>query len=268
MKRVYLQITDACNLNCPFCSYEKGNHFLSLNQIDDYLLQIKKYCDYIYLHITGEPLLHPDFNEILNLLDKYQLHLQLVTNGTLFYKYPDLLNHSCLRKLSISLHSVNNIDVDNNYFENINNLLLNDDTNIELRFYDFDNLNDKLKNYLDSLINKYNLSLTDKKNSYRLKDNVYIYYSPLFKWPEINDDFISDKGYCLGGKQMIAINCHSDVCICCLDPKAYNKIGNLKENSLDEILKSPIYLKHLENLKKHELTFDLCKKCSYRLRFD
>ena len=70
----------------------------------------EKYCNYIYLHIIGEPLLHPDFNEILDILDRYDMHLQLVTNGTLLNRYPDLLRHSCLRKLSISLHSINNID--------------------------------------------------------------------------------------------------------------------------------------------------------------
>ncbi len=38
MKRVYLEITDACNLRCPFCTYEKGNSFMSLDQIDQTLL--------------------------------------------------------------------------------------------------------------------------------------------------------------------------------------------------------------------------------------
>ena len=102
MKRIYLEITNACNLNCPFCSYDKGHSFLTLEEIDNYLTQIKEFCDYIYLHILGEPLLHPDFNRILDLLDSKEMHLQLVTNGTLLSRYPDLLRHSCLRKLSIS----------------------------------------------------------------------------------------------------------------------------------------------------------------------
>ena len=77
-----------------------------------------------------------------------------------------------------------------------------------------------------------------------------------------------DEGYCHGGKDMIAINSIGDVCICCLDPKAINKIGNMNESNLDEILESPIYIEHLDNLKKHKLTFELCKRCSYRSRFD
>lgn len=76
LKRVYLEITNACNLDCPFCTNNKGHHFLSLKEIDDYTSQIKNVCDYIYLHILGEPLLHPDFEEILYLLDRKELKLQ------------------------------------------------------------------------------------------------------------------------------------------------------------------------------------------------
>ena len=41
MKRVYLEITNSCNLNCPFCDYPKGHDFLSLEEVKDYLKQIK-----------------------------------------------------------------------------------------------------------------------------------------------------------------------------------------------------------------------------------
>ena len=65
MKRVYLEITNACNLNCSFCTNKKGTNFMSLDDIDNYLNQIKEFGNYIYLHVLGEPLLHPNFNEIL-----------------------------------------------------------------------------------------------------------------------------------------------------------------------------------------------------------
>ena len=46
---------------------------MNLDDIKNYLNQIKEVCDYVYLHVLGEPLLHPDFNEILNILDKLLL---------------------------------------------------------------------------------------------------------------------------------------------------------------------------------------------------
>ena len=268
MKRVYLEITNACNLNCPFCTYEKGNRFLSLKQIDDYTSQIKKYCNYIYLHILGEPLLHPDFDSILDILDKKDFNLQLVTNGTLLYKYPNILNHKCIRKLSISIHSINNIDVNEDYFNNINKLIeINNNKNIELRFYNVSNLDNKLANYLNDLKNKYGFTITSKTNSYKLKDNIYIYFEDLFRWPNINDPFISNIGKCRGAIDMIAINSNCDVTLCCLDPNAYNSIGNLKKQSLDEIINSDLYKKYCNDIKNGKLTSDLCSRCTYRLRF-
>ena len=267
MKRVYLEITNSCNLNCSFCTYEKGHNFLNVQEIDDCLNQIKAYCNYIYLHILGEPLLHPNFNEILDLIDSKDMYLQLVSNGTLLYKYPDLLDHKCLRKLSISLHSVNNTGINNSYFDTINELIDNNKSTIELRFYDKENLDDSLKNYLSYLEDKYSFKVTSKDNSYKLKDNVYVYFEKFFKWPDINDEFISYEGTCHGAIDMIAINSNLDVCVCCLDPKAYNLIGNLKENSLKEIVGSNKYKEYVDGFKNNKIISELCSKCSYRLRF-
>lgn len=268
LKRIYLEITNACNLDCPFCSNEKGNNFMSLNEIDNYLKQIKIHCNYIYLHILGEPTLHPYFDEILSLLDQYELKLQLVTNGTLLSRYPNILNHKCLRKLSISLHSVNNINVSRDYFRTINHLIDSiTDTKLELRFYDKENLSNQLNDYLNFLKTTFKFQITAKQNSYELKPNVYVYFENLFRWPNINDPFISNTGTCHGAIDMIAINSNSDVTICCLDPKAYNKIGNLKENTLSNILSSDIYLKYVNDFRNNKITSELCSKCSYRLRF-
>ena len=268
MKRIYLEITNSCNLNCSFCSYEKGHSFLSIEEIYDYLNQIKPICNYIYLHILGEPLLHPDFNRILDYLDQLEMNLQLVTNGTLLNKYPDILNHKCLRKLSISIHSINYLDINSNYFNTINNMIENNNNKtIELRFYDKNNLDDNLKKYLKHLENTCSFIVTSKDNSYKLKNNVYVYFEELFKWPDINDEIIGFNGYCHGGIDMLAINHNSDVCICCLDPKAFNKIGNLKDNSLKEIIESDGYKDIVDKFKQRKIICDLCSRCSYRLRF-
>lgn len=269
MKRIYLEITNACNLNCPFCTNSKGNSFLSYEDIKSHLTEIKAVCNYIYLHILGEPLLHPHFNDILNLLDEMDFNLQLVTNGTLLYKYPDLLDHKCLRKLSVSIHSVNNIPVNDSYFTTLESLISsNINKTIELRFYDRESLDEKIQSFLNKLHQTYKVTDTSKKDSYKLKENVYIYFQELFRWPDINDEVISYVGTCHGGTDMLAINSNSDVTLCCLDPYAHNYLGNLKENSLKEIMSSEKYLNIISNLKNRKITTELCSKCSYRLRFD
>lgn len=268
MKRVYLEITNACNLNCSFCRQNKGNSFIDINTIENYLLQIKEITSYIYLHVLGEPLLHKDIEEILSLLDKYDFKLQLVTNGVLLNRYPNILEHKSLRKLSISIHSINNLNISNSYFNTINNLIENNNNKIiELRFYDLNNLDSDLYNYLNYLDEKYHFKETKKDRSYKLKDDVYIYSQEMFKWPDFNDEDIGEDGYCHGLIDQIAILHNGDVTSCCLDPLGYNVLGNLNDNSLNDILESPLYKKALDELKNRHLILPLCKKCTYRLRF-
>lgn len=269
IKRFYLEITNACNLSCPFCTNAKGHDFLAFANIEKIIKQIKKHCDYIYLHVLGEPLLHPDFDKILELLDHYEMKLQLVTNGTLLAKYPDILKHHCLRKLSISLHSIKDLGIDSEYFSTIDKLIEdNNDTIIELRFYEYEDLSIDLKDYYKSLINRYGYQKAKMKNCLYLKDKTYILHNEFFNWPLITDPFISDNGYCLGGKDMIAILHNGDVTLCCLDPKGHNSFGNIFKTSLDEILQDEKYLHYLDNINNRKLTNDLCTRCSYRLRFD
>ena len=269
MKRVYLEITDACNLNCPFCSYPKGNTFMEYADIEHHVRQIRPFCSYLYLHMLGEPLLHPDFERILDLLDKENMDLQLVTNGLLLNRYPDLLKHRCLRKLSVSLHSINHVPVSEDYFRTIDGLIENDqDRNIELRFYGKQQLDERLQAYLQHLEDACGFTETSKKGSYNLKNHVYVYFSDFFEWPQIDAPSVSDEGTCHGATDMIAINVHHDVTLCCLDPKAYNKIGNLKEKDLSKILSSKTYLNYLADFRRHYFSSELCQRCSYRTRFN
>ena len=242
---------------------------MSLETIKDYLKQIKEFSDYVYLHVLGEPLLHPLINEILDECLKLKLNVQLVTNGTLLDKHLNILNNKALRKISISIHSINEKDNNNNYFDTIKKVIeYNALTNIELRFYDFDNLKDEIKDFYNYLNENYELTATSKNNSLKIKGNVYIYIEELFNWPDINDIEISKNGYCHGGIDQIAILNDGRVTLCCLDPQGHNTIGDLKKNNLKEILNSKEYKDYIDNINKRIITKELCTKCSYRLRFD
>lgn len=174
-----------------------------------------------------------------------------------------------LRKLSISVHSINNVLINNDYYDTLLDIINNNNNKyIELRFYDEKNISNSNKEFLNKLKELYPFTTTDRPNSYKLKENVYVLFNDLFKWPDINDEIVNDEGYCHGSIDQIAILSNKDVTICCLDPKAYNKIGSLKENSLKEILESKKYLDIKNNMKNHIISCNLCKRCTYRSRFD
>lgn len=266
LKRFYLEITNACNLDCPFCTNPKHREFISLDNFKIAISQIKKYSSYIYLHILGEPLLHPFFNEILDILDEEDMKLQLVTNGTLLKKC-DLDKHPSLRKLSISLHS--QYKDDEQYFKTIDELLTKEHSYIlDLRFYNLATLTKPALNYLNDLKSRYDFKPSKVPNQYKIKDKVYVTTNPFFKWPDIDDKIHNIKGTCLGAKTMLAILVNGDVTLCCLDTKGINKLGNIYLDGLDNIINSKEYKKVVTDLNNNQLTMPLCQRCSYHDRFD
>ena len=117
-KKIYIEITNCCNLSCSFCSKtSKPKRTMTIEEFKNIISKIKSYTDYIYLHVKGEPLLHKDLKEFLKIAEENDLKVNLTTNGTLFsQRVDDLKNSKALKKVNFSLHSENNYP---NYFENI-----------------------------------------------------------------------------------------------------------------------------------------------------
>ena len=83
-KRIYIEITNVCNLNCEFCEpHNRENRFMTLVEFESVLNKISNYSSYIYLHVKGEPLLHPDFDKIVKLAYSKDFQINLTTNATL-----------------------------------------------------------------------------------------------------------------------------------------------------------------------------------------
>ena len=267
IRRCYLEITNACNLRCSFCTLDKGNDFLELEEIRRILPMIREVTEYLYLHILGEPLLHPHIEEILDLTDELSFKVQLVTNGTLLPDHPFLLSHPSLRKLSVSLHALNEFGSPEAVFKAVERLLSSDrECIVELRFYDKKRLNGPLRGFYEEIMNRYH-PVMDQSGTWKLMEKTYLREEELFKWPELRDPFVSERGRCLA-TEMIAINAKEEVTMCCLDPYAWNSMGNLKEKDLHEILESEKYKELLESLRGNRKLSELCSKCTYRKRFE
>ena len=59
--------------------YFRGGFFERLDQI-------KPHTDYIYLHVKGEPLLHPKIGQLLDISHEKGFKVNITTNGTLINK--------------------------------------------------------------------------------------------------------------------------------------------------------------------------------------
>ena len=85
--RIYVEITNYCNLACSFCSKDtRSKREMTTHEFRDVIGKIKDYTENIYLHVKGEPLLHSKFDEILNICDENNVNLKITTNGTLLSK--------------------------------------------------------------------------------------------------------------------------------------------------------------------------------------
>ena len=107
-KKFYIEITNQCNLNCDFCHNTKRPLAMLLPRGFQYILnEIKPYTNNLYLHVKGEPLLHPKLKDFLDIAASNNFQVHLVTNGSLLDNYSAaFFNHPALKKISISLHSL------------------------------------------------------------------------------------------------------------------------------------------------------------------
>ena len=105
--RCYLEITNRCNLACSFCPKTKRPaRTLTAEEFRLLAGKLRAYTDYLYLHVMGEPLLHPALGEILDECDRLGLRVCVTTNGVLLpSRLAVLRGRRCLHKVSVSLQS-------------------------------------------------------------------------------------------------------------------------------------------------------------------
>ena len=71
-KKIYIEITNICNLNCKFCpDTNRSKELMSLENFEKIISQIYKHTKLVALHVKGEPLLHNELENILKILEKY-----------------------------------------------------------------------------------------------------------------------------------------------------------------------------------------------------
>ena len=262
-QQIYVEITNTCNLNCPFClKTTRAPRKMTLSDVQVIADKIKKYTHSVYLHIKGEPLTHNNLEEIINVFHDNMIKVKVTTNGiNIFDKGQFLLNHEGVNKINISLQSVQNLNKEfiDKYYEDLDKFLKSTKKNhIYLRNWALD---DQEKQVLETRLLKMFPNAKFKDNE--LLDD-YIHYSvqEKFEWPELNNESVNATP-CLGGRNQLGILSDGTIVLCCLDTNGDTNLGNIFENELEDILNSEKYLNSI-----HKMPYlELCKKCSYRTRF-
>lgn len=277
-KKIYVEITNTCNKNCSFCLGSENKKIeMNLIHFERVLQQIKPYTNYIYLHIKGEPLIHKDFNGILELCSKYNIIVNITTNGSLLPKQVDIISKTnVIRQVNISLQSIED-EKDISQFENILEAvdLLLKKTNIlfvyRLWALKDNKLTDVNKKLVQRIIEYYELDyLKDEifsKSNIELNKNLYLNKAAIFEWPSLDNDYVDDEGFCYGLKSHLGILSDGTVIPCCLDSKGVINLGNIFNEEFEDILNKTRTKEIIDGFKRGVVVEELCKKCSYRKRF-
>ncbi|MBI1811176.1 MAG: radical SAM protein [Nitrospirae bacterium] len=104
-RRLVLELTNACNLNCIMCGRDEENfsyNFLNIEYLNRFK-EIFECIEEVTLFGWGEPTLHPKFKDIVSFLNNYPVRKYFVTNGTTLKRITDYLFDYKIDIMAVSL---------------------------------------------------------------------------------------------------------------------------------------------------------------------
>lgn len=282
-KKIYIEITNICNLSCDFCSVlKRKKEYMSIQQFEFIIEQIKPYSKFVYLHIKGEPLIHPDLMAFLDICEKHGIKANLTTNAVLLgEKKEALLSKPALRQVNISVHSFSFQDKKNQteYFEHLIAFCKAcDEKNapyVSLRMWNYNQEgflaweNQNLINKLTAIFPNTQLfqDKIEKKENVKLSNTIFMSLDKQFKWPSLENDFVSNLGRCYGTIKMVGILVDGTVVPCCLDGNGEAPLGNIFKQPFSQIISSDLFLSTVEKFHQNRIHLQLCKHCEFRKQF-
>lgn len=270
-KKAYLEITNICNLNCSFCHGTKRTHkLLSVDEFRTAAEKLVPFTKYLYFHLMGEPLLHPNLAEFFEIAHSLGFKVVITTNGTLLEKKKDiLLSAKALHKVSISLHSFEANDNDfspESYLKSCFEFArAASDIGIisVMRLWNVGGL-ETLNGDIISLMKEYFPNEWARaQNGYKLKDKCFVEWGEKFDWPDENAPTLSSNHTCYGLRDQIGILCDGTVVPCCLDADGVINLGNIFEEDLADILAKPRAVALKKSFENRNIKEPLCQKCGF-----
>jgi len=260
-KKIYIEITNICNLSCEFCTPDgRKKEFIKKDKFEYILEQIKEYTDYIYLHVKGEPLLHPEINELIELAYNKGFYINITTNGT----YIEKLHTKNIRQINYSMQSANDIKQMQETVRKLRKYVLNENIYLSLRLW---TKKAKEDSEIREMLKKEFGDMIDIDNKNTLDKNIFLSVEDEFIWPSLENKDESQEGYCYGLKDHIAILVDGTVIPCCLDHKGNINLGNINDMKLSEILNTKKSKDIIEGFKNRNAVEELCRKCGFKNKF-
>ena len=271
--RVYVEITNICNMNCSFChGHKRPAGKMTREGFSRILQSLRGKTDYIYYHLMGEPLTHPELPDFLEMAAVSGYRSVITTNGTLLGKRGKQLLEKPLHKVNVSLHSFETGTQEDHfaYLEDVAafaDRANEKDVLVSLRLWNEGCDDGKNDLTLAFLKNRLPGAWTPNTRGYRIREKCYIEWGDRFAWPDKEAPKRDREVACYGLRDHFGILCDGTVVPCCLDSDGVIDLGNIYQQPIDEILNSDRATAMAEGFRCRKATEDLCRRCGYARRF-
>lgn len=271
--RVYVEITNICNRSCSFCpGTARALRRLSVAEFAEICDKLVGLTDYLYLHVMGEPLTHPELGELIAVANRRGFKVAITTNGTLLPKVGEMLEASGVYKVNISLHSFEEND-DVRHAAYVSGCLdfaaAASDRGIlvTLRLWNRGYDEGRNINTIDIIKERFKSDWVWGARGARIKHKLHLEEGERFDWPDMTAPDLGDRVFCHGLGDHFAILSDGTVVPCCLDREGAIALGNIFDGDIREILVSERAMAMCEGFAKKTASEELCRRCGYARRF-
>ncbi len=269
-RKVYLEISNICNLHCSFCpGTKRPPKAMSEEEFSHLIGKLKPYTDFLYFHLMGEPLCHPRLSRFLELAAEQGFKVILTTNATLLSRHQDmLLNSPGLHKVNISLHSFEANEIGMSLKRYLDSCFTfaraaQGRKIVTFRLWNQGGKDAKNDEILEQFCGFFPKPWVTEARGIRLGDKIYLEYGDKFDWPDLGCEEGTEKIFCYGLRDQIGVLCDGTVVPCCLDHEGDIPLGNLLTQELDEILNSSRAQAIYNGFSERKACEPLCRRCGY-----
>ncbi len=273
-RKIYLEISNICNLSCAFCpGTKRKKRVMSPEEFAFLLPKLRPYTDYLYFHLMGEPLCHPHLGKFLAMAGEQGFKVILTTNGTLLQKQQTLLlSAPALHKVNISLHAFEANDLSVPFEAYLWDCLefgkaAAGEKLVVYRLWNQGGQDLKNAQILDALHGAFPGEWIRERPGTRIAHRTYLEYGDKFDWPDLSAADGGETVFCYGLRDQLGVLCDGTAVPCCLDHEGDLALGNLFEQELQDILSSPRAQAIYRGFSARQAVEPLCRRCGYARRF-
>ena len=273
-RKIYLEISNICNLKCSFCpGTSRERRIMSGNEFSALVPKLRPWTDFLYLHLMGEPLLHPELEQLLRLAGEYRFRVILTTNGTLLKQRQDvLLSAPALHKVNISLHSFEANEAGMSFAEYLDGCFAYGQAAAGqkltvFRLWNQGGLDSRNAEILKRMEAFFPQPWKAEPRGTRIGNRVFLEYGDKFDWPSLEAVENEGRNFCYGLRDQIGVLCDGTVVPCCLDADGNIPLGNLFQEDLADILNNPQAREIYDGFSNGTAAHPLCRRCGYAMRF-